>query len=598
VGDAGPDGGSFEPTTPEPPALPQIAPCPEGWTEVPEPLVAGLSTCEPWPVGEDCLPGEARFPGDAACAPVGSACPEGDYADDLPAGDVVHVLAGAAAGGDGSVGAPFGAIADALAVAADGSVVAVSKGVFDEVVVVETPVTLHGACARETILASSEAFDFGATLSFATRGGATARNLTVSGERSGIDVDATASPVVLEDVVVSGTIDIALYVRGDLTARDLLVEDTRPAIGGGYGLGLLGADGAWIELDRAAFVRNRHAAIDIVGPDTTLTARDLRLEATAERDDARTHGYGLWLEADATAQVERAAIERNHGAAIRVEGSSLTLSDAVVRGTEAQASWSLGGGGLSTQSGGDVTIARTTFEDNRAGIFVESAGSTMALTDVVVRDVLGSTLDVSGTGINADAQGRIDALRVAVLRVRTAGIRITGEASLEGADVLVASMLSQERDGEFGYGITADRRGGIDLARVAVDGGRHAGAVVFQAGSTLALTDADLGPTLERECVATGCAGGGIGVAALQGGVAFVARFRVHGSALCGVQVATDGWLTLEDGVVESNLIGANVQVDPFDYAAITDRVLYRDNTRDLDATSLPLPAPIGAPGG
>src|SRR5688572_23985056 len=70
-------------------APPVLTPCPAGWGEV---TIGGVVVCDPTPGGPvECDAGEARFPGTAACAPVGRACPAGEFADELPASGVVYV---------------------------------------------------------------------------------------------------------------------------------------------------------------------------------------------------------------------------------------------------------------------------------------------------------------------------------------------------------------------------------------------------------------------------------------------------------------------------------------------------------------------------
>jgi hypothetical protein len=43
-------------------------------------------------------------------------------------------------------------------------------------------------------------------------------------------------------------------------------------------------------------------------------------------------------------------------------------------------------------------------------------------------------------------------------------------------------------------------------------------------------------------------------------------------------------------GSIHGNTIGINVQAPDYDYSSISDSVTLRDNQRDLDAASLPLP--------
>jgi hypothetical protein len=56
------------------------------------------------------------------------------------------------------------------------------------------------------------------------------------------------------------------------------------------------------------------------------------------------------------------------------------------------------------------------------------------------------------------------------------------------------------------------------------------------------------------------------------------------------VDFATGGTMDLHEGEVSNNPIGANVQTEGFDINRLMDRVVFRDNERDLDMTELPVP--------
>src|SRR5262245_48240963 len=77
------------PAPPEAPAPATLTPCPMGWREIAPAGPDEVATCDPWPVGGplDCPSiDEAHFPGEPGCSRIGTACPAGEWADDLPAG--------------------------------------------------------------------------------------------------------------------------------------------------------------------------------------------------------------------------------------------------------------------------------------------------------------------------------------------------------------------------------------------------------------------------------------------------------------------------------------------------------------------------------
>ena len=107
ITDAAPDVADTGPLV-APPAPPNFSPCPSGWTE--SVGGQGQTTCEPWasPPPSTCGDDEGIFPGEEGCVRVGSACPAGEFADDLPTGPrIYYVSAAAPTGGDGSLAAPF-----------------------------------------------------------------------------------------------------------------------------------------------------------------------------------------------------------------------------------------------------------------------------------------------------------------------------------------------------------------------------------------------------------------------------------------------------------------------------------------------------------
>jgi hypothetical protein len=124
------------------------------------------------------------------------------------------------------------------------------------------------------------------------------------------------------------------------------------------------------------------------------------------------------------------------------------------------------------------------------------------------------------------------------------------------------------------------------------------------------LADVCVRDTLERACAATTCPGegAGTGISVVAGAHVGVERFRIEGSALCGVQVAygldpetgsrsvLGGTMDLYDGEVAFNVVcGANVQTEGFDVNRLMDNVLFHDNGQNLDMSELPVPDGAGS---
>ncbi|RLB53431.1 MAG: hypothetical protein DRJ42_12060 [Deltaproteobacteria bacterium] len=71
-------------------------------------------------------------------------------------------------------------------------------------------------------------------------------------------------------------------------------------------------------------------------------------------------------------------------------------------------------------------------------------------------------------------------------------------------------------------------------------------------------------------------------------------RFAVSNASLCGVQIADEATMNLADGEVRGAPIGACLQSDAQDVGDLQQGVRYVDNDSNLEATTLPVPAPLG----
>src|SRR4051794_35424727 len=131
-------------SSPAPPNLP----CPSGWiAEAADPNDRVIA-CEPWSMDQlpACADGQARFPGDAACAELGP-CPSGRFAAGLD--PALYVDPSASPGGSGTMTAPYPTIAEALMHAGSGGArIALSKGTHAaSATAIDRAIELAGACA-------------------------------------------------------------------------------------------------------------------------------------------------------------------------------------------------------------------------------------------------------------------------------------------------------------------------------------------------------------------------------------------------------------------------------------------------------------------
>lgn len=571
IADAGPwDGAIAEPAIAQEPRIPwlaagapDVAPpaavappvltCPSGWREVPpDPAVPGSpAVCDAWPAAGraacDATAGLAHFPGEPGCARIGTACAADGWPTDLPAGrPVLHVRAGAAAGGDGSRAAPFARIADAIAAARGGppgAVIALAVGRHAEEVTVPAGVAIWGACASDTVVVGSYD-DIAATLRPAGPG-VEIRNVRVAGDRPGIRVGPGASAHV-EDVIVDAVLGNGIWVSGgDLTARSILVRETRPRRSdarGGYGLDV---SAGTADVTRAIFDRSTQRA---VGSNAVLTLRDAALLDTRPlADDAWGHGLSIQ---GGTALAERLTIERNQDFGVWVvDGGALTLRDAVVRDTEPRGTDDQLGQGASVGAGGSMTLERVLLQSNHtAGAEAVEAGTRMTLRDVVVRDTQPQrSSNELGYGLSCDRGATVDAARLAIERNHHGGVT-SGACTLDLSDLAVRDTQPRAGDGAGGEGVALTAGARATIRRVLSERNRRNAIYALGAGTTLLLEDATLRETGWEE--STRRAGRGLLV---NGGAGVEARrAHVDGAYSAGFHVDDVGSrLVLEDARVE-----------------------------------------------
>jgi hypothetical protein len=756
AGDVAADDGGFDVPPPDPPAPPVLAPCPEGWVEVlpagPDDVATcdpwpdggpavltpcpegwreatdpetGTVTCDPWPEGgpEECTAiDEAHFPGEPGCTRVGTACTDDPWASGLPEDRPIrYVLAGAAPGGDGTRGAPFATITLALRGAPVGTIVAVSKGSFDEVALMPAGVTLWGACTAETVVASSVWAEEEGTIDV-WGADVVVRNIRVGGNRPGIWVTERPRSIALEDVVVADATYLGIFVAGAATATgrrvvirdtrshpdtlqfgnglavydravaefdrvvllrnrdqavslwdpgavlrltnaavlgteserrsrlfghalavhqgarawversvfrgsrdaavvavnpstevhlaDTVVGDTRPREHDGRGgWGLIVQSGALLEGDRVLVERNREVSASVVMPGTVARLRNAVVrDTTAPAFAGGSGNAGFEVQDGARAELDRTAFERNRGYAVRAFhlGTTLHVTDSVIRDTDSFDTGFSYGWGLEARDGADVELLRTLFERNReVAVSADSTGTTVRLTDLVVRDTRSLETDrTAGWGLTASSGAHVAISRGCFSRNRETSVFASGENTLlELEDVVIADTLGQEATGAYGRGLNVQTGATVEANRILLARNRDGAASVFATGTTVRLTDALVLDTLPDDAEGFW----GVGVGTYGGANAELRRFRVSGSALCGVQLAhgrdpetgvamaQGGTMDLYDGEVAFNTVcGANVQTAGFDLRRLQNNVRWHDNGIDLDTRELPVPEAIG----
>jgi hypothetical protein len=173
-------------------------------------------------------------------------------------------------------------------------------------------------------------------------------------------------------------------------------------------------------------------------------------------------------------------------------------------------------------------------------------GATLTLTDAVVRGTLAGEDGVAGQGLAANQAGRLEATRVLVTENAEAGAIVSGaETTLVITDSAVTATHTVV-DGMYGRGVTVAGGAHLVATRVLVADQHEFGVMVLGADADARLTDVVV------SAVAPSARGFGLGAMALAGGRLEVERLAVvavHGAGMAAT--ATE----LVTGRVDGTLI-------------------------------------------
>ena len=568
------DGGEVDGGLAIAPPAPAAAPD-TGWDACPEGWVAEATGCDPWPGGElTCAADEARFPGRGTCERIGTAC-VGEWAPDLPASGVIFVRAGET-GGDGSEAAPYGTIAEGLAAALPGTVVALAAGRYDEAAIVPADVELRGSCVTATIVAGPPAPGLRGTIQ-ATGAGAVVSNLTITGDRMGVYAGGGAR-MSLRDAIVEDAIGTGIFVLGaTLEGERVVVRRTRALADGLAGRG--------VDVEMRGSATLRHVRLEenhdfgAFAAGATLSLEDSVIEDTVPQADG-THGRALNVIGGATATVARSALVGSHeiGALITQAGSSADLTDVLVSGVAARGE---DGVGLSVEMGASATLTRVRVEGAQGGGLMVNA-SRVTASQLHVRDILpGAVLGLRGMCASATSSAELDVSRAVFERCHTVGVAGSVESRISLTDTIVRDVSARASDGDLGVGIGVTLLTELTLRRVLVERTASHGVRV------------DDESTLDFEDLRTEQTGAdenpGVGLFAFQRATVTGRRLEVVGASDLGILLGLDATtVAIEDARVTGTrpvptgdddvpTYGAALQVEEGGAAELT-RVVFEDN--------------------
>lgn len=506
---------------------------PVGWTECPRGFEIDPSGwgCAPVVATSACTGSTRAAIGEPGCVPVGDCSaafpPPGAtlFVDDSYTAaelDATH----------------FATIEEAVSVAIDGDVIAVETGTYPEGITPSAAITIIGRCPELVVLEGDGLGTPG--LDVVGVDGVVLRGVTLREHEFGV-VSRSGAEVTVEDVVIdaprgSGAVSVFSTTQLELT-RTVIRNATPPTpsdygigvdIGGGghvvltdsevtgsATVGILALDASSLALDRAVVQRTNVSGSEpfghgvhvqdlssatiqesLVAESRTLgvyvsgSGADVAIADSVIRDTQAAgaqFGIGLQVDAGGTAVVERSALVRNHFIALFLfdEASSASLTDSVILGTLPNGA--VGGRGITTQDGADVSLVRTALVDNREyGIAFGIPGTEVHLDRSLIKDTRRSPGGQWGWGINASDGGTLTMTDSTV-----EGNHEYGVAVAKGTTATVSGTLTRgtfrapgvvlDQSGYKVQGIGVQEGAALSLTDSAVMGNQHVGLYVWDA---------------------------------------------------------------------------------------------------------------------
>jgi hypothetical protein len=520
------------------------------------------------------------------------------------------VKAGAGAG-DGSLAAPFSSIADAVAAAPDGAVIAVAKGHYDnQVLLSRGGLALWGACPSATTVRNDARP--GATMTIHGIG-ISVRNLGVeagSGSPFALNVDSEDGPVDLWGLVLRGVLVVSgpgvhaesvrlvktstngpvvrVFDAGELSLSRAVIES--PAVDAalqvqGEQASAMVTDayfrGAGMYAAEGAHLTARRVLIDD-GPGRGLLvyqSASFSGDLIIIRDRTSAQGDAASVQHEAQADIQRLLIEGTCVTGLAI-GASATASvtDFVARDLETPETSSSWGSAVGLNSG-VLTGARWWIARPAAqGVFVGPVNgpeckldsAAFHVEDLVVTSPQAQCCDelsrlVGGSALAFDCGATASIARARIEGALGAGLELRRNVQLAAEDLVVRGTERRSPDQLPAVGIGATSNSRLTVSRGLLE--RNKGYSISADASSVSLTDihsrqfdqlglrmTDSEAALTGVCTARRCLGIGMLIERSPQNAPFsLERFNISRCADSGIMLFAEGGADLETGVISEN---------------------------------------------
>ena len=425
-----------------------------------------------------CPSGSTPVFGGSGCKSIGTPCPDGLWPQNLVGTNLRYVTPNGT--GDGSTpNSAAGQIQTTIDSAPSGTTIVLSKGTFNEAIELNDSHHVIGTCALETIISPPATQEMRTNVLINTKGGVNLRNFTVTGPNPGVKVYQAQNPVSIEGLIIDTAKQVGLaIIQGQATVKDVLVKNTQATSEGIYGIGIVAQDGAIVHLSGVMLDGNREFGMAVYDSGTLVSGQNIIINNTLLANGSM--GVGLQLNLGPRVELERLLISRSHTSGVLITGgdSNLIANDLVVRDSESD-STHFYGSGIRMEAGGQATIKRAYFDNNRdKAIYVNGTNSSLDGEDVIVQTTRCVSDGSLGYGmvLSAGAKGVVQ--RALFSQNRDSAIVVSdSNTSLILEDCIVENSRAND-NGEHGHGVSILDGASATFIRGRVDDNRNAGITI------------------------------------------------------------------------------------------------------------------------
>ncbi len=286
---------------------------------------------------------------------------------------------------------------------------------------------------------------------------------------------------------------------GTATIEGLAVRDTRPSRMADFGRGVAVQEGGTAIVSHAVIEGSREAGATVLGEGSRLVLEDSIIRDTRGRPD-RQIGRGVIGQDGAILEMSRTTVEGSHETGVSLFGTTATFTDVVIRDTAERQTDMRTGRGLHVDEATRLEAQRVYVARNaETGLAVMAQGSYVHVEDFTVVDTFGQAADhMFGRGLSIQSGAVVDGERVFLDRNREGGAFVAGrDTQLTARDLTsIRSIPPGECDGgcssaTYGMGISAIDRGSLSLERFVVTQSELCG-VFLHSESQIALTGGEV----------------------------------------------------------------------------------------------------------